>query len=71
MNTRKHTYTTRTHSIKDRLAAGYESDGSEEPRYDIGWWGPAGQMYSTTSDLNKVSYSPHIIVVRSSDSLFL
>ena len=44
-------------SVGDRLATGYESDGSEEPLYDIGWWGPASQMYSSASDLNKVGRS--------------
>ncbi|CAI8016876.1 Putative beta-lactamase-like 1 [Geodia barretti] len=42
-------------SVGDRLATGYESDGSEEPLYDIGWWGPASQMYSSASDLNKLA----------------
>jgi CubicO group peptidase (beta-lactamase class C family) len=42
-------------SVGDHLATGYESDGSEEPLYDIGWWGPASQMYSSASDLNKLA----------------
>ena len=36
------------------MAVGYEPDGSVAPLYDLGWEGPAGQMYSTINDLNKV-----------------
>lgn len=36
------------------MAVGYELDGSVAPLYDLGWEGPAGQMYSTINDLNKV-----------------
>lgn len=37
------------------MATGYDTDGNAEPVYDIGWWAPGGQMYSTIKDLNKVS----------------
>jgi CubicO group peptidase (beta-lactamase class C family) len=47
-------FTYSSHSVLGRLATGYESDGSAEPLYDVGWWGPAGQMHSTASDLNKL-----------------
>lgn len=46
-----------TCSVLERLATGYATDGSPEPVYDVGWWGPAGQMYSTLQDLNKVCFS--------------
>ena len=36
------------------MAVGYAPDGSVAPLYDLGWEGPAGQMFSTTDDLNKV-----------------
>ena len=42
------------YSVLEGLATGYESDGSAEAVYDVGWWSPAGQMYSTVQDLNKV-----------------
>lgn len=45
------------YSVLQQLATGYMSDGSPEPVYDVGWWGPAGQMYSTLQDLNKVCFS--------------
>ena len=42
-------------SVKSRMAVGYNNDGSVAPLYDLGWAGPAGQMYSTVNDLMKVS----------------
>ena len=36
------------------MAVGYAPDGSVAPLYDLGWEAPAGQMFSTTDDLNKV-----------------
>jgi hypothetical protein len=44
-----------SHSVLERLATGYTLDGSVESVYDVGWWGPAGQMYSTLQDLNKLA----------------
>ena len=41
-------------SVKSRMAVGYLPDGSEAPLTDLGWLGPAGQMYSTVNDLAKV-----------------
>ena len=41
-------------SVLESLAKGYMFDGSAEPLYNVGWWAPAGQMYSTANDLNKV-----------------
>lgn len=40
-----------------KMATGYEPDGSVAPLYDLGWVGPAGQMYSTTTDLSTVRSS--------------
>ena len=42
------------HSVQSRMAVGYAPDGSVAPLYDLGWEAPAGQMFSTTDDLNKV-----------------
>ena len=36
------------------MAVGYMLDGSVAPLTDFGWSAPAGQMYSTINDLNKV-----------------
>ena len=41
-------------SVKSRMATGYDVQGNEESAYDLGWAGPAGQMYSTLNDLVKV-----------------
>ena len=41
-------------SVKSKMAVGYELDGSVAPLYDLGWESPAGQMFSTTADLNTV-----------------
>lgn len=42
-----------TAAVKARMAVGYNVDGSVAPLSDLGWIGPAGQMYSTLNDLNK------------------
>ena len=44
-----------TDSVISKMAVGYEPDGSVAPLYDLGWVGPAGQMFSTTTDLKTVS----------------
>ena len=41
-------------SVKSRMATGYDGQGNEESAFDLGWVGPAGQMYSTLNDLMKV-----------------
>ena len=41
-------------SVMSKMAVGYEPDGSVAPLYDLGWLSPAGQMFSTTADLNTV-----------------
>ena len=43
-----------TDTVKSRMAVGYEPDGTVAPLYDLGWEAPAGQMFSTTDDLDKV-----------------
>ena len=43
-------------SVKARMATGYNVDGSVALLTDLGWIAPAGQMYSTINDLNKVYY---------------
>jgi CubicO group peptidase (beta-lactamase class C family) len=43
-------------SVMSKMAVGYEPDGSVAPLYDLGWLSPAGQMFSTTADLNTLAY---------------
>jgi len=38
-------------STENNFAVGYYADGTVAPLTDIGWEGPAGQMYSTVNDL--------------------
>lgn len=41
--------------VADRqLALGVYSDGQPAPLYDLGWYRPAGQMYSTAADMAKL-----------------
>lgn len=42
------------YSVKAKMATGYNIDGSVAALTDLGWISPAGQMYSTTNDLDKV-----------------
>ena len=42
-------------SIQEKMATGYNTDGSVALLYDLGWADPAGQMYSSTRDLDIVS----------------
>ncbi|CAI8001938.1 Putative beta-lactamase-like 1 [Geodia barretti] len=44
-----------TDNVKSKMAVGYEPDGSVAPLYDLGWESPAGQMFSTTADLNTLA----------------
>uniref|UniRef100_A0A8C6UBJ7 Lactamase, beta-like 1a n=1 Tax=Neogobius melanostomus TaxID=47308 RepID=A0A8C6UBJ7_9GOBI len=37
------------------LAVGVYSSGQPAPLYDLGWYRPAGQMYSTTADMAKLT----------------
>ena len=42
-------------SIQKMMAVGYNIDGSPAVLADLGWVSPAGQMYSSTRDLDTVS----------------
>ncbi|XP_012860741.1 putative beta-lactamase-like 1 [Echinops telfairi] len=44
-----------TPSVRARLAAGFYSSGRPAPLYDLGWYRPSGQMYSTPADLAKLA----------------
>ncbi|KAM9685142.1 putative beta-lactamase-like 1 [Trichechus inunguis] len=44
-----------TPSVRVRLAAGFYSSGRQAPLYDLGWYRPSGQMYSTLADLAKLA----------------
>ncbi|XP_003387189.1 PREDICTED: putative beta-lactamase-like 1 [Amphimedon queenslandica] len=62
-----------TDDVKDRMAVGYTPDGDEAPLIDLGYISPAGQMYSTINDLNKLSqffYEAHILAFNDSSVLF-
>ena len=37
------------------MAVGYNADGTPAVLADLGWVSPAGQMYSSTRDLDTVS----------------
>ncbi|XP_052450891.1 putative beta-lactamase-like 1 [Carassius gibelio] len=43
-----------TSQIKKRMAIGVYSSGYPAPLYDLGWYRPSGQMYSTPADLAKL-----------------
>lgn len=43
------------YSVKEQMAVGYNVDGSVAPLISLGYEYPAGQMYSTTHDLDTVS----------------
>ncbi|KAM6977935.1 putative beta-lactamase-like 1 [Aplochiton taeniatus] len=43
-----------TPDIQRKMAAGVYSNGQSAPLYDLGWYRPAGQMYSTTADMAKL-----------------
>ena len=38
------------------MAVGYNADGIPAALTDLGWVSPAGQMYSSTGDLDTVSH---------------
>ncbi|XP_007933881.2 putative beta-lactamase-like 1 [Orycteropus afer afer] len=44
-----------TPSVRVRLAAGFYGSGRPAPLYDLGWYRPSGQMYSTPADLAKLA----------------
>ena len=44
-----------TPGIQNRMAVGVYSSGKPAPIYDLGWYRPAGQMYSTAADMAKLA----------------
>ncbi|XP_007535303.2 putative beta-lactamase-like 1 [Erinaceus europaeus] len=42
-------------SVRARLAAGFYGSGRPAPLYDLGWYRPSGQMYSTAADMAKLA----------------
>ncbi|XP_059936680.1 putative beta-lactamase-like 1 [Mesoplodon densirostris] len=44
-----------TPPVRARLAAGFYGSGRPAPLYDLGWYRPSGQMYSTIADLAKLA----------------
>uniref|UniRef100_A0A8D2ZPW5 Lactamase, beta-like 1a n=1 Tax=Scophthalmus maximus TaxID=52904 RepID=A0A8D2ZPW5_SCOMX len=43
-----------TPAIQRQMALGVYSNGQPAPLYNLGWYRPAGQMYSTTADMAKL-----------------
>ncbi|XP_019746200.1 putative beta-lactamase-like 1 [Hippocampus comes] len=43
-----------TPMIQRQMAVGVYSNGQPAPLYNLGWYRPAGQMYSTTADMAKL-----------------
>lgn len=43
-----------TPEIQKRMAVGVYSNGQPAPLYNLGWYRPAGQMYSTAADMAKL-----------------
>ncbi|XDV45936.1 hypothetical protein PO909_013938 [Leuciscus waleckii] len=43
-----------TPQIEDQMAIGVYSSGRPAPLYDLGWYRPSGQMYSTPADMAKL-----------------
>ncbi|XP_027697299.1 putative beta-lactamase-like 1 [Vombatus ursinus] len=41
--------------VQARMAAGFYGSGRPAPLYDLGWYRPSGQMYSTPADLAKLA----------------
>ncbi|CAB1329497.1 unnamed protein product, partial [Coregonus sp. 'balchen'] len=44
-----------TPAIQSQMAVGVYSSGQSAPLYDLGWYRPAGQMYSTVADMAKLA----------------
>ena len=44
-----------TPQVLSALAVGYSPTGGAEPFADLGWWFPAGSMYSTPEDLTRLA----------------
>ena len=61
-------------SVVSKMAVGYYPNGNVAPLYDLGWLGPAGQMYSTITDLNKVHgtwFLEHFLYIHSWQSFYI
>ncbi|XP_068995410.1 putative beta-lactamase-like 1 isoform X1 [Embiotoca jacksoni] len=43
-----------TPAVQRQMAVGVYSNGQPAPLYDLGWYRPAGQMYSTAADMAKL-----------------
>ncbi|KAF7654997.1 hypothetical protein LDENG_00062270 [Lucifuga dentata] len=43
-----------TLSVQRQMATGVYSNSQPAPLYDLGWYRPAGQMYSTAADMSKL-----------------
>ncbi|TDH10097.1 hypothetical protein EPR50_G00071480 [Perca flavescens] len=43
-----------TPAVQRQMAVGVYSNGQPAPLYNLGWYRPAGQMYSTTADMAKL-----------------
>ncbi|CAL8278937.1 unnamed protein product [Boreogadus saida] len=44
-----------TPDVRAQMAVGVYASGQPAPLYDLGWYRPAGQMYSTAADMAKLS----------------
>ncbi|XP_061113251.1 putative beta-lactamase-like 1 [Conger conger] len=44
-----------TAGVQSRMAVGVYGSGQPAPLYDLGWYRPSGQMYSTTADMAKLA----------------
>ncbi|KAG2459395.1 BLML3 protein, partial [Polypterus senegalus] len=44
-----------TSAVRAQMAVGFYSNGQPAPLYDLGWYRPSGQMYSTAADLAKLA----------------
>ncbi|XP_041128767.1 putative beta-lactamase-like 1 [Polyodon spathula] len=44
-----------TPAIQAQMAVGFYTSGHPAPLYDLGWYRPSGQMYSTAADLAKLA----------------
>uniref|UniRef100_A0A3P8XB13 Beta-lactamase-related domain-containing protein n=2 Tax=Esox lucius TaxID=8010 RepID=A0A3P8XB13_ESOLU len=44
-----------TPAIQSQMAVGVYSNGQSAPLYELGWYQPAGQMYSTAADMAKLA----------------
>lgn len=44
-----------TPPVRSQMAVGFYGSGQPAPLYDLGWYRPSGQMYSTAADLAKLA----------------